>query len=137
MVFEIVPYFSIRFNHGFFHFYCLYTANTIFDCNPPISTLSPSFGSTFNYRCGKSSTPVSVVTTGLFSCLEKLVPESVDTAYDVKLGLITAPLQSLMLKYCSLMILVSFSHRLQLSPCLLSRCLYLVRNLCSTTSHHV
>ena len=45
--------------------------------------------------------PVLVVTTGLFSCLEKLVPESVlnvDTAYDVKLGLITAPLQSLMLE---------------------------------------
>ena len=36
--------------------------------------------------------PISVVTTGLFSCLVKLVPESVDTAYNVKFGLITAPL---------------------------------------------
>ena len=66
---------------------CGHAANTIFDCNSPVSTLSPSFGSSFNYRCGKSSTPVSVVTTtGLFSCLVKLIPESVDTAYDVKLG---------------------------------------------------
>ena len=45
--------------------------------------------------------PISVVMTGLFSCLEKLNPKivlSVDTAYDVKLGLLTAPLQSLMLE---------------------------------------
>ena len=121
MMFEIVPYFSIRFTTMAFITSTVCTLLIPFDCNLPISLIA-IFGSTFNYRCGKSSMPVSVVTTGLFSYLEKLVPESVlsvDTAYDVKLGLITAPLQSLMLKYCSLMILVSFSHHLQLLLCVL------------------
>jgi hypothetical protein len=66
---------------------CGNSANTVFDCESAISTVSPSFASTINYRRLRSSIPISVVTTmGVFSCLVKLVPEHVNTVYDVKLG---------------------------------------------------
>jgi len=68
---------------------CGYPAKTVFNCEFPISAVSPSFGSMFNYRGVnlKSCTPISVVTTmGVFSSLVNLVAEPVDAVYDVKLG---------------------------------------------------
>ena len=66
---------------------CGHSARTVFDCQSPVSTVSPSFGWRFQYRRVKSCIPVSVVTTtGAFSCFVNLTEEPVDTFYDLKLG---------------------------------------------------
>jgi hypothetical protein len=49
-----------------------YPANTLSDCQSPISTVSPSFSYQI-VRQGKAGTPIAVITTmGVFSCLVSL-----------------------------------------------------------------
>jgi hypothetical protein len=90
MSFQIVPSFSIPLSFSRKHessTVCGHSARTVFDCQSPVSTVSPSFGRRFRFRRFKSSIPVSVVTTtGAFSCLVNLTEEPVDTFYDLKLG---------------------------------------------------
>ena len=62
-------------------------ANTLFDSQSPISTISPSFSHQIVLRRGKAGTPVAVVTTmGAFSCLINLLPGPADAVYDLTLG---------------------------------------------------
>ena len=96
MSFQIVLSFSISPFHSvpivpnmnsFISTLCGHSARTVFDCQSPVSPVSPSFGRRFRFRRFKSSIPVSVVTTtGAFSCLVNLTEEPVDTFYDLKLG---------------------------------------------------
>ena len=64
-----------------------YPANTSFDCQSPISTISPSFSRQIVFRRGKAGIPIAVtMTMGVFCCLVNLFPGPVDTVYDLMLG---------------------------------------------------
>ena len=112
-----------------------YPAETAFDCESPtsISIVSPSFSSMFNYRRIKSGMPISVVTTmGVFSCLVNLVPEPIDAALMWK-SAPWVPDSQMILSDNTCLVLSSFPFSASL-PC---RGVYLVKNSCFTTSHHV
>ena len=64
-----------------------YPMNTLYDCQSPILTVSPSFSRQIVLRWRKAGVPVAVVMPmGGFSCLVNLLPGPVDTVYDLTLG---------------------------------------------------
>ena len=60
--------------------------NALFDCQSSV-TLSSSFDRLIKYRRQQNGIPIVVTTTaGAFSCFVNLLPDPVDTTYDLKLG---------------------------------------------------